>query len=275
MVTVMARIRRKDASRPWSLVVWLYTGPRIFLPVAAVVLATVGTLDSFTDADGARILGALPQIAPGLLSLVHCLMILRGDMTSGYRTARHFLTSAFLSALPVIVVNVLVLIGAWLVPANRALVGPDAQNVWWPGTLLTQTMLTGLGGYASQIGGAFVAFILVVLPIIAVWHPRTIAQGGTLEKLADTSLGKAAILSLVFGFALSLIGGLTVSFTRGVDIESIGFELSSMMRLFTQIGEAPTSDIVWAFGFLLLIIGLAAIAFSIIVASSLGKKTRA
>lgn len=257
----------------WSLVAWLYTWWRIALPIAAVIVAAIGTLDSFTDAGGTRILGALPFIVPGLLSLLHCLLILRDDAPNGRRVTVHFLTSAFVVALPVVVANALVLIGAWLVPSNQALVGPDVQNTWWPGTLLAQVTITLFGGVAGQIGGALIAFILVVLPVIAVRHPRVIAQGGVLAKIADSRIGKAAILSLVYGIAAAFIGGLMVTFTLKLNLSEIGYHLTLLVSTFAHLGTAPATQVVWAFGFLLVILGLAALVFTIVVASRASKKS--
>lgn len=256
-----------------SLVAWPYTGPRIVLPLAAVVIAAIGTLDSFADTDGTRVLGALPFIAPGLVSLVHCLLILRRETPTGRDVTIHFLTSAFVVALPVVIVDLLFLIGAWLVPANQALVGSDAQNAWWPGSVGTQSVIMVFGGIFGQIGGALIAFILVVLPVIAIRRPRVIAQGGALEKIADTKIGKAAILSLVLGISAAFIGGLMVAFTRGLDIGDLGYELSYMGATFGQLGSAPISQMIWAIGLLLTILGLAAIVFTIIVVSRSGKKS--
>lgn len=54
-----------------------YTGKQLYLVLTLFALSCWGTIDSFRDADGDRILGALPIVMPGVLAIWQLIPIVR------------------------------------------------------------------------------------------------------------------------------------------------------------------------------------------------------
>lgn len=210
-----------------------YLTPRVLIVVAAFALACWGTLDSFHDAGGERLLGAMPFAAPALLTGWMTLSVVWMRTFSLQTLMARILFAGFVGAVPLIIANMLFLVGAWMVPANRALIHGARFHYWWVDSIGMQVMLTGLGGFIGQLGGVLLVALIITLPILSLRNPKVVATGSHLWKVEDGKHRDTLAAYVFCGLGSFMLGLLLALPTKGVeDPYSVVEELIFSAQLF-------------------------------------------
>jgi len=163
-----------------------YYGPQVLIVIGLFGLSCWGAIDSFYDPDGQRLLGALPFLTPAILAGWRMLTILWKQINTAEKLVIHFFFHSFIVALPFIIANILFVIGAWMVPVNKAFIkGHEGFHYWWADSIGVQTIITGLGGVAGQIIGAVAAMLFIILPAFSILKPKILQKGSNLTKIKD------------------------------------------------------------------------------------------
>lgn len=210
-----------------------YLGPRLLIAIAAFALSCWGTLDSYRDADGDRILGAMPLLAPGLLAGWMTLSVVWMRNFSIQTLMARILFAGFVGAVPVIIANTLFLLGTWAVPANRALIHSVRFHYWWEGSIGIQLVLTGFGGLVGQMCGVLAVALIITLPILSLRNPKVVATGSHLWKVEDSKRRDTLAAYVFCGLGSFILGLILVVPTKGLeDAFAIVDELWFSVRLF-------------------------------------------
>lgn len=171
--------KHKSASYSLSLWRYFYTKKQLLFVLSLLVLSFYGIIDSFHDIHGQRFFGALPIILPGVLAIWQTLSILKrdnNDLTTPI-VVKWVSFTAVLGALPFIAMNILFTYVAWLIPANRLLIGATNYHSYWEGSIGSQLLKTGVIGFVAQIIGSILATMIILLPVLAKRKPEAVIEG--------------------------------------------------------------------------------------------------
>jgi|SRR5699024_5356651 len=164
----------------------VYIGPQVLIVILLLGFSCWGAIDSFYDYGGQRILGIMPFAAPAVLSGWCVITILWKQITTAEKLVIYFFFYSFIVALPLIIANMLFIIGAWMVPENQAFIeGHEGFHYWWGSSIGGQVMITGLGGVAGQAIGGILAMLFVILPVFSIIKPKILQAGSNLTKIKD------------------------------------------------------------------------------------------
>ncbi|WP_309082410.1 hypothetical protein [Zhihengliuella sp.] len=195
----------------------LYATRWAAVSVLLFALAAWGTWDSFHDGDGERLWGAMFMLAPAALAGGALVSSAWRPGPSAQALSARFLLTGALAAVPLVLLNVVFLIVAWSVPANRAAVaGYPGYHSWWDGGLGLQIVLVGLGGWIGGMLGALFVFIVIVLPILSIRRPGLVAAGSHLERIADGRTRSNAVAFVCIGLAVCVVGLILMAVTEGL-----------------------------------------------------------
>lgn len=236
----------------------MYSGRNLLIVFIILALSIWGTIDSFFDANGNRVLGAVPLITPALLSAWYLVSILREkEQQDTPNIVKKFLNATATISLPIVIVNVLVLLIAWMIPSIRTLVeNYEGYHYWWDGSINMQIMLTGLVGLVGQGLGALFAMLVIVLPVLAIKKPEAVAGGSNIERIEDKEKSNKIARNLYIGLSIFMLGLILIFTTDGMD-----FKLASLrLNMILEFGYAPMRWIIWLLGKALFIIGIALVA---------------
>ncbi|GIN73757.1 hypothetical protein J14TS2_42320 [Bacillus sp. J14TS2] len=240
----------------------VYLGRNLIIVFFILALSVWGTIDSFFDANGDRLLGAVPLITPALLSAWYLVSILRQkERQDTPNIIRKFFNASATISLPIIVVNVLVLLIAWMIPSLRVAVeNYEGDHYWWDGSVNMQIMLTGLIGLLGQALGALFTMLLIVLPVLAIKNPKAVTGGSEIEKIEDKEKSNKITKTIYIGLGIFILGLILIFITDGMDFKLAGLRLSMIL----EFGYAPMRWIIWLLGKALFIIGIALVAIACI-----------
>lgn len=158
---------------------------------------------------------------------------------------RKFLNATATISLPIVIVNVLVLLIAWMIPSIRTLVeNYERYHYWWDGSINMQIMLTGLVGLVGQGLGALFAMLVTVLPVLAIKKPEAVAGGSYIERIEDKEKSNKIARNLYIGLSIFMLGLILIFTTDGMD-----FKLASLrLNMILEFGYAPMRWIIWLLG---------------------------
>ena len=141
----------------------LYLGPQVILVIALFGFSCLGIVDSFYKANPDDSVIWMAVGAPAVLAIWSNITIQwETDLTRAKLFARNVF-AAFVVAAPLLILNTSFLAVLWMTPWSRDLLmaGGTFDD---HSTLGVRTMLVLVGGFASQMMGSMVPFILATGP---------------------------------------------------------------------------------------------------------------
>lgn len=258
-----------------------YTGRQLIFICVLFLLSCWGTIDSFYDPGGHRILGWFGFIAVAIVAIVQVTSILWEKKHDLPDILGRVLFGALCGAVPLIIANGIFLIGGWLLLAGETdLANPAVNHYWSEGTLGIQLLLLVLVQYLIQILSGAIAFIVVILPVLSIIKPDEIAKGSNLEVVENEKVRKNTTRFVYIGAAFLIIGGVIYLNALKATLPGTYYlpELwDQMMWILAEIryGIYDPEQIIWLFGIVFLAIGLFLLiwgAMRINIAKHLNKK---
>jgi hypothetical protein len=231
----------------------IYLTPFIILVLVLLALNIVGIIDSYYDMNFNRIFGLIPLVTPGILSAVYMLKVLWKKKDNIKEVIRYFNMASFVSGVPLIIMNMIIVIITWMIPRFNSMVEvAGGNNSWLRETLLMQVMTTGLLGLAAQILGAVLVILIIVLPVLSLKNPKMVAEGSNIAEVKGARGIMRTTRFLYVGFAMALLGVIMAMMTEGLTGLShrVTFIISGI-----QYGYISLSWIIWIIGLLLLLVG--------------------
>ena len=258
-----------------------YTGKHLILVIILLSFSLWGVLDSFQDTYGDRFLGVFPIVIPGIFAIWQMLLIFgvnKEKLTSNMMW-RWFAFTATVGSLPLIIANLLFVFGAWLIPANRALISnPDIYYYWWDGpgggpgaSLGSQLLLMGFSGLIIQAIASLGILLIVILPILSRRKSSVVVKGSNLEGMQNKKIQQKLASSIYTSLAIFLVGVIITasSWELNVDTNGTHTSISELIDFIQQIwmyakfavseilyGIYDTEQIIWLLGVLMMIIGV-------------------
>lgn len=100
----------------------IYKTKFLYFMIPLILLSIAGVIDNFYDTAGSRILGALPILISAFLSLCYTASIMWDKDLNFPHIIQRIFFGGFLIALPLIILNLMVILATWLFPGPRAAV---------------------------------------------------------------------------------------------------------------------------------------------------------
>src|SRR5699024_10556876 len=143
---------------------------------------------------------------------------------------RWFAFTAIVGSIPLIIANLIFVFGAWLIPANRALISdPDIYYYWWEGagggpgaSLGSQLFLMGFAGLISQIIASLGIMLIIILPILSRRKSSIVVKGSDLEGMKNKKLQRKMASSIYTSLAIFIVGTIIAASTQGLFIDISG-----------------------------------------------------
>ncbi|MEV7632106.1 hypothetical protein AB0N64_06850 [Microbacterium sp. NPDC089318] len=242
----------------------MLSGTNLIVLILAVALGVWGVFDSMTDAGGDRPWGTLSIAAPGIYA-GWCMLEMAWKPLSQVGTVlMRLMTACFIAPLFVAVPVGVVQAVAVAFPGVRQTIddATSANNgfhYWWSEGIGAQLALVPGAGYVVGVCAPLAVILIIVMPVLSLRAPRIAADGSHLEKVEPG--GRESATAFVFvGLGATTLGiGLWV-FGDGGSIVEFPEGLSRFLQA-VSYGHVPWGDAMWLIGVVLVVLGVAAMAW--------------
>lgn len=244
----------------------LLSGVNLAVLIVAIAAAVWGVFDSMTDAGGDRFWGNLIIAAPGFYT-GWCMLEIAWKLAHIGAVLLRLISACLIApAFVALPVGVIQLIAAAFPGVRDAIAQAKAQNdgfhYWWSEGIASQLFLVPFGGYVVGMCIPLGVALIVVMPIVSIRAPQVAAQGSHIEKVDGPK--RFSTTAFVFvGLGATTLGIVLWVFGDGGSIVDFPEDLGRFAGALSY-GYAHWDDAVWLLGVVLVILGVAFMAWGCI-----------
>lgn len=243
-------------------------GASLIVLILAIGAGVWGVVDTLTDAGGDRPWGTLSIAAPGIYA-GWCVLEMAWKRVSGARPVlvRMFtacLVAPLFVAVPLGVIQAIMIAFPWV---RRTVADATAANngfhYWWSEGIGAQLGLVPGAGYVIGMCVPLGAVLIIVLPVLSLRAPRIAAEGSHLEKV-EPGRRDATTAAVFVGLGVTTLGIGLWAFGDGGSIIEFPEDLGRFVEA-SSYGYVPWDEAVWLIGVVLVVLGVAAMAWGCVL----------
>ncbi|PKI90310.1 hypothetical protein CW368_11070 [Actinomycetales bacterium SN12] len=242
----------------------MLTGANLVVLIAAIAAGVWAVFDTLADADGERPWGMLPVAAPAAYAGWCMLEIAWKPLSEIGPVLRRLVTACFVAPLFVAVPVGVVQAIAVAFPGVRQTIDDassanDGFHYWWSEGIGAQLGLVPVAGYVIGTCAPLAVLLIIVMPVLSLRAPRIAAEGSHLEKVEQGRRGAATAFVFV-GLGSMTLGVGFWTFGDGGSLVEFPEDLGRFLDAVSH-GYVPWDDAVWLVGVVLVVLGVAAMAW--------------
>lgn len=239
-------------------------GANLVVLLVAVAGGVWGVFDTLADAGGDHPWGTLSIAAPAVYA-GWCMLEMAWKPLSQVGTVLlRLMTACFVAPLFVAVPVGIVQAVALAFPGVRqtiadATAANDGFHYWWSEGLGAQLALVPGAGYVVGMCAPLAVILIIVMPVLSLRAPSIAAEGSHLEKV-EPGRRDAATAFVFVGLGATVLGIGLWGFGEGRSIGEFPEYLGRFVEALSY-GYARWDEAVWLIGVVLIVLGVAAMAW--------------